>query len=657
VNKDTLQGQTPVRFHRGRHAAPNLPVRTRTVTAVYVPLLALAYVTVATVSFTIRPIVPGLDPSWVWAINELPYKDAIYGRDVIFSFGPLGYLFEPLDIGSNLIQAIALRVFMQIALVAVVVYHLLRRRRPWSVLLFLAAYLLATTLGLTFEHRAVLTLGMLLTVPAADRMAWRIAAPVAGLFTGVLVFTKLSAALAAMSLVALAVVVWIVRGDITLRMVVGLIAGPFMAIGALVAWRLFGNPLSAFHWIARATEFTQGYVEAMTVPGPPLLLGIVLATVVAYSAALMLVGRADRTVLMLGIPLAAVILLALRHGLVRHHGRFVPAVVLGALALIGLASGARRGPIVVTASVVVVASAAIAMGVIPACFCRWDPASLGPSRGWSNLVSLVDLGDTRARVREESQASLAEDLLPGDIPAQLRSGSAAVDVLPSELVMTRANGLRWEPNPVLQTYAAFTSELDRWVGRHFSGPERPEYLVAEFIDIDARHPMLTAPLTWRSVLSGYRPAEPRPVKVEFGEVLVLQQRRERVSLPLRTMSTDSATWGEWVEAPRSTEQLIFAEVRLESDLSGLLARLAWRIEPVYMDLALAEGGRVTIRVVPSTLRNGFLLNHLPLTGSEFLQLLRGGMPRTISAFRLRGPGQSSFRDDFAVVWRRAPWSP
>jgi hypothetical protein len=655
-SEQTGRGAARVGFYRGRHAAPGA-ASWHSVTVMAVPLLGLAYVTLATLPLDFRPIVPGLDRSWVWAINELPYTDAIYGRDVIFSFGPLGYLFVPLDIGSNLSQAIALRVFLHAGLVAVVLYHLLRARRPWAVLMFLPIYLLASTLGLQFEHRALILLAMLLTIPCADRTAWRIAATVAGLLAGALVFTKLSAALATVSLLALTAFTWAVRREITPRTALGFIGLPFAAMVTLLAWLLFGDPVIALKWITQAGEFARGYVEAMTVPGPPLVFAIVVGTVVVYAAAVILISRRDRSVAVIAIPLAAVILLALRHGVVRHNGQFVPAVVLGALALVGLTSSSWRRLIVVIGAAAVVASGSIAMTVIAECRCPWEPASLGPSRGWSDVVSLLDLSDTRARVRLESEARLAEIVLPRDVAGRLRGAGAAVDVLPFEVVMTRANGFRWQPNPVLQTYAAFTPKLDGWVGRHFAGPDRPAFLLAAFTDIDARHPMLTAPATWRSILAGYRPAEARPLRGSFGEILVLEQRRGGPSLDPRTIATETSRWGDWIEVPRPTDDLIFAAVRLESDLSGRLARLVWRIDPVYMDLALADGGQVTVRVVPSTLRNGFLLNHLPLTSSELLQLMTGERPRTISAFRLRGPGRNSFEDAYEVIWRRASWMP
>lgn len=44
----------------------------------------------------------GLDSSHVFASNFFPYTDLVYGRDVVFTFGPLGFLLNPQNIGNNL---------------------------------------------------------------------------------------------------------------------------------------------------------------------------------------------------------------------------------------------------------------------------------------------------------------------------------------------------------------------------------------------------------------------------------------------------------------------------------------------------------------------------------------------------------------------------
>jgi hypothetical protein len=45
----------------------------------------------------------GLDASWMLGLNEASSRHMNYGRDIIFTHGPIGFVIHPLDVGSNLI--------------------------------------------------------------------------------------------------------------------------------------------------------------------------------------------------------------------------------------------------------------------------------------------------------------------------------------------------------------------------------------------------------------------------------------------------------------------------------------------------------------------------------------------------------------------------
>ena len=75
---------------------------------------ALVVIYICLVSLTIRfyPISPGLDRSWVFALNFFADQNIIFGKDVFFSYGPLGYLILPMDIGSNFFNGIIFQLFI-----------------------------------------------------------------------------------------------------------------------------------------------------------------------------------------------------------------------------------------------------------------------------------------------------------------------------------------------------------------------------------------------------------------------------------------------------------------------------------------------------------------------------------------------------------------
>jgi hypothetical protein len=612
----------------------------------------LLYLAVATFPAEFRPIVPGLDPSWVYAINELPYTDAVFGRDVVFSFGPLGYLFLPVDLGSNLLQAATLWVVGQVMILAVAVHHYRRSGRIEPLVAFALLVLVAGTIGQLEEYRILVLLGLALSVAPSDRTTWTVATAFAAVLAGVLAFTRLSTGVASVAMLALPTAAWLIRRDIRPRQAVLVVVLPFLVTTAVLTTLLFGSPGGLFSWIAASLEYTSGYAEAMSYPGPgllPLLAGAGVGTFVVTAAVM---ARRAPAVTPVALALGALLALALRHGVVRHHARFVPAIVLGGIAVVVLVAATRRAAVQGAIAGAVVLLLALGAATVPECFCPWQPAKLGPAQGWDGLVSLLRLGDTRARLAAESALRLAEDRLPEPYVAETRGGT--VGVIPWEIAFMPANDLRWQPNPVIQTYSAYTPELDRKTAEHFTSPAAPRGLLVQFVEIDVRHPMLVAPAMWRTILSRYSPSGLPPARGSWGRVALLHRRVQPVELAPRPIGSSSARVGRWVEVPAS-DRLVFGSIRLQPGLVGRLARLLYRIDPVFIDLRFADGGTVTARFIPSTAENGLLLNRLPMTLDDLLGLYSGTPPQEITAFRIHGPGVGSFEPRFEVAWSTGEW--
>ena len=113
-------------------------------------MLAIAYLFVANFPGAYHAIGTGLDASGRYALNYLSHSSIVLGRDVVFMYGPLAYLLHPVNIQSNIAQALTFRLFIHALLIGVLLYHLLRRKRALPVILFVPAYWIACSLGMGF---------------------------------------------------------------------------------------------------------------------------------------------------------------------------------------------------------------------------------------------------------------------------------------------------------------------------------------------------------------------------------------------------------------------------------------------------------------------------------------------------------------------------
>jgi hypothetical protein len=614
----------------------------------------VAYVGIASFPDLMEPVVPGLDPSWRYAINRIGSLGLRYGRDVVFTYGPLGYLILPRDVGVNLVSAIAVWAAIQAGTAALILSFYRWSRSVAALAGFSVVFLAALSRELGV-YRALLPLAMLLAVDPRTR-TWRVAAPPAGVGAAALLFASLSGGAAATAMVAAAAIVWLFRGEVPVRRVVWLVAVPYVvALAAIGGWTI-GGPLDVVRWFWRSLDLARGYAESMSYPGPVHLVVLAALSWVAV-AVIVLVLRRDLRVAVVGTAVLAGAAVAFRHSVVRGHGQALPGLLLGGLGVLLLVAGSPRVRTAVAGACVLVAGLLIPSAVTAECYCPLRLAYLGPVRGWENLSAVVHLNRSRRRLDRSSVEALAADRLPPDWVAEIRT-RRRVDVIPSEIVVTVANQLAWQPNPVIQTYAAVTEELDRRVAAHFAGLRGPGSLVVEWFDIDARHPMLGAPATWRSILGHYRLARREDVHLVQGPAFLLARRETPVDLRLEPAGETTARVGAWTSLPPPSDGLLFASLRFRKDFGGALATLVWRIDPVFVDLRLADGGVVTARMLPATAPNGLLLDPLPLDENEFLRLLSDGTTtRRVVRFRIHGPGTGAFEPTFRVVWRRARWVP
>lgn len=613
-------------------------------------LLIVGYLFLATFPGWYAPISPGLDPSWAYGINVLPHTDFVFGPDVIFTFGPLGYLVSPLDVGSNLVQAGGLWILSQIILVGTALYHFLRTKRLGALAAFAVAYVVASSFGIPLDYRLLLNLGLLLSVSPRDGSPWRILAALAGVLGGFLLFTKAGAALGGLLMLAIASVLWVLRRDARLGAVLLTPWAPFALTVVTVGITLMDGIPNLITWLVLMTESARGYSVSMSMEAPTALVILGILASLTYVIVVAVLGRVDGWMYVVGALFAGGAFSAFKHSFVRHGGRFLFAFLLGALAIVLLTASTKRLVMVGGAAFALLLPFAALASVQSGCICPWRPDLLAPGRGWENVRTLISLGDARRDLVAQSQELLAPLRLPPAWLNQMRDGT--VDVLPWELSMIEANALRWTPNPVLQTYTAFTARLDQRTARHFQSNEAPDHLLVQFADVDGRHPMWGAPLMWRSILSHYEPA---PVAQEDW-VALLRRRATPMPLRLTTIGRGEHRVGEWITIP-SDGGLTFGRILVQENLAGRLAELLIHVKPLHLDLRFQDGSTATMRLLPLTASGGVLLTPLPESLEDFLGLYGGVPGRRAVALRLHGPGVRSYHPELQIVWEAATWPP
>jgi hypothetical protein len=581
----------------------------------------------------------GLDPSYAFGLNEVAARGLIHGRDVVYTYGPLGTVLLPTaqNAGATLWFRLAL-----FALFAVVLARALRRASPKRGLAFAALLLIAHLTGLRYEYQLLFALALLIAPEVARPNRIPIAAIAGGLLATLFALIKVSLGICALALLG----GWLV--DLALRRPpyawrsVGSSLGALCASVAVAIPWAFEAPRWAFAWLGFQADLASGFPVAMVVEGSGLE---VAADLLGLGVVLALWVHAWRT----RSPLASywgvafpVLILAFRHTLVRQggHGSIFPSFLL-ALIAIGVLLAERADEIRASlagwlAALIVALPAAISFAG-PAENSRYELA-LGV-RGVENLSAALHPKRDRGRLAAIERRALAPPI---------RAAGESVDVLPLELSLLAANHLPWVPTPTLQLYLAYSPRLDRWNAEHFRSGKGADLLLVENRAIDRRQMLWDTPETWRAILERYEldPRLPRPGWI------VLRKRARPAAFHLEQSGDQRFELGQPLEVPRSPGWR-FAELHIEPSLRGLLAAALWRVPPLFAETTYEDGATKTWRLVPATASGGLLLAPAARNSAELAALWgTEGPPSGVVRLRIFGPGLSAYRSEAHIVWWR-----
>jgi len=89
----------------------------------------------------------GLDASWAFAISDAAHKQLIFGQDIIFTYGPLGYLVHGTSLNHNFSQIIYFRWLIHLCLLGVVILRLLFIKSYSNQIVFVLSIIFATLVG------------------------------------------------------------------------------------------------------------------------------------------------------------------------------------------------------------------------------------------------------------------------------------------------------------------------------------------------------------------------------------------------------------------------------------------------------------------------------------------------------------------------------
>ncbi|WP_321340430.1 hypothetical protein [Breoghania sp.] len=572
----------------------------------------------------------GLDPSWMAGLNQAVAQGLVFGRDVIFTFGPYGSVYSltyhPATYSLMLVACMVLAAGHFWALSRVFL-------RGWRNVFAAFGVVL---LGL-FSRDA-----LLLTYPLLFVFALTGAEEEGSLRGGAWDDAGLIAASAGLALLLLVKgsILPLVGFAVIAAVVIFVMTGAFVQLAVLVVvfaaalagfWIWAGQPLDALPtYLAGLGRVISGYSEAMAVPGRSFDFVLFALVFVPTLAA----GLLQRGALWLwGLRVAMLGLLgfvAFKAGFVRHDWHAIIAVATGVV-LLAVVVAQLRVPLFVSTIWLIAALGAWydterANQQIPAHFLLLakvkqalvDPVLVLPALAWNPDY-----------LKERHERTLAE------LQRQFRfpkfGGPADVyDFWQSDLL---ASGSAWSPRPTLQSYSAYTAYLAKANAQHLEGEGAPKDIAFRITPIDGNYPTLADGASWPMLLGGYEP-------YDFRESFLYLRRRAGGSAPDMTSAGQGVAAVDEDIAVPATAGPVFVKLSVSKTAYGKAKELLFKPENLRIEVKTADGRARSFRYVSGMGEAGFLISPLVENSTEMnafyghVELLAN---KRVISFRLIAP--------------------
>ena len=577
------------------------------------------------------------DASWSAVLGFAQEHNLQFGTDIVFTYGPLGFLATPLV--ANERAGLRLAVDTLLALITAAGLVLVSRRLGtlWRGLLLATTFFLFANIyprsDLLIEA-GIVCWGLLAMVETG-----RVADFAVSIFIAV-------AAFGALVKITLLILACLSAGWVGLdfsfrgRPKRGLWIMVSFVFAFVAGWMLSGQRLlNLGTFLGRAFSTSQGFNLAMGYEGSPELRWRGAFTAVALLSALLLrsafafeAGASRMRRLVLGVWSTAIVFLIWKHGFVRtdryHAGFYFGAVPFLALATDALPS--TRVAATLWARVIALICCFVALVTVQAVVLPGDLRfSLGePFRSlWSNAERL--LAPSRyCTATEQALLARRQQLQLPHVRGVV--GRSSIDMFGCDQVFVLANHLNYHPRPVFQSYAAYSAPLARLNEDFYLSPAAPDYVLFSLGAQDRKFPPLEDARVVRDLLVNYEPAG-----AEGGFVLLKGTTKTKPDSKLLREST--ARPGERIQLTEYENANLWMEISIAPSLAGCARELVYQPSTIRLTVWYPLSGKPHVRrfhAPPPMLAGGFIISPLLLNNEDVLALYNGAPPTRPTAVAL-----------------------
>ncbi|MBE34296.1 MAG: hypothetical protein CMI16_01830 [Opitutaceae bacterium] len=570
-----------------------------------------------------------LDSSWRMALGKFFVEGRQFGTEVVFTYGPLGYVMGNTYWGGQWASLISWHAFLAVTFSTIIFWHGMRLSGYNRLFYFTFFFLFGLSYQDAIQQIIIALLGLEL-IKRSDRSWHWSSLVIVGLLVilSLIKFTNIVLCVALISLAA-GLGYWTQRKWQTALHLPSIYAGMFILGWMLCGQHIFNLP-AYFH---SSWQISQGYQDAMgfSCPSLQLYLGLTVLGLVILHTFINLFSQTNRIrgfALTAGV--GAFIYLNWKHGFIRADGHqvgfYFSAMTVIVTSVLMLEDGPKfRIPkqiiLTVAGLTALIGMEAVLPGLVS--------GGLGNTQHTinKNIHFASNVEDSRRGydARLEKEQAFVEMLRS---KSKTKIGDASVDVLGFEQSIAIFNGFNYQPRPVFQGYSAYTPYLSRLNYEYYAGDSAPEYVLFKLQTVDFRLATMDDPHALRMLIQRY--------EYLFSEQGFTIWQRKSEAFDAKTyepkfIRKTTVRPLEQIIISDLNDQLIWVEIDYEFNFLGKLRRFFFK--PPLVNLRIIdEDGVESVHRLPGPIgRAGFMLNPVINDLLDFMRASGGTPKRRVKA--------------------------
>lgn len=580
-----------------------------------------------------QAITAGLDSSWMYALNKFFAEGYVYGNDIVFTYGPLGWLFSISNIGNNMLLGMCF----------------------WSIILGMHGLLLYQYLFIIKKDNYIIfTVVSLLLFAISDNQLpeyyicylaiLALCITISGIKQDIYIFCalfmlSLYLKFSLFMMIGIALVIYVLLGYFYDKNLYAYCRKRIFGAVVLLPFIYFvlekGTIRDFVSYIKGMLELAGGYSVAMSMgENDSYIIWIIIAAVAWFICVVLSYKKNFYNTVILSVT-SGCLFMCYKHGFVRddHYIFGMNAMLLFlSISVMFLDWNAIRDLMEERKKSIFYA---LYCGVIGVAIVQNGFSAINIVGTIRNRVFELPMELANTYKQEQGNINKLPDTFLN------RIGDSTVSIYPWEISYCASNDLNYIPLAAVQAYSIYTNYLDEISAKKLMGDGAPSYIIFSLDTIDNRYPLIECPQTWETIKNNYY------IDAIDGSLYLLKHREQ-------TVEADYESIGECSVGKESRVQVNEADyVKIDTDLNikGKLAKMFWKIPEVYMHVHYENGQELTKRVLLDMFAGGVDLSTIVCDNNTFIDTINGEKKiAKVSYVEFEGAGLKYYKNDMMVEY-------